>query len=408
MIPPLILLPLPVMVGSAFPFILCTLDYVLVAVLCVFAVFVMRHAWAPLTGVSEIKPHMKDFIKEDPRPYYRYEDQAEARNKYTAQQCELGYMVQAVNMVGDKCASQPYTLILPKKESDTCIVYITGSRRYFSHLESNADFDADLCGLEFPHHGRSYLMAGIDEVENEYNIVPWPVRDNEKWVNIYYHVLDNAINRLLNKGYTSLVLLGNASAGLVLQCYELDVLRSSTLSHHCAVRGLVYASPMWAPKVSQEPLLRLPAWALRTLCYFFPKLVVRRDPAIQKGVETPLDVCFREAQEHGRTCTYDPIVNVSGNAPQYIEWVHMVSEAVAFLEHTKTNGRLPALLLTSDRSEHIDIERVHKMFVKLHPMPTTGLAQQIPNASHELMLSKEQAYKEFVRAVNMFVGETTP
>jgi hypothetical protein len=99
--------------------------------------------------------------------------------------------------VSGKAQAQKYCLVTPAKASDTCIVFTAGRGRYFSHTHANGSFEADLCGLDLPHYGRSF-EASCDDNEEErviLNSMPldYPRDASKKMVDYYHRCFDDAV-----------------------------------------------------------------------------------------------------------------------------------------------------------------------------------------------------------------------
>jgi len=374
-------------------------------VMTVYVLLLAAHRLKPFGGKSNITEHQFTIPPTSRKPFCHDEAEVEDENGYKSEACKPGLLA-----VMASSHEKLYYLVCPEhRTSDTCVVYLPGFGRYFSHSAVCKEIkSADFCGLDWPHYGRPYAALGYDEAGNEYNSIPPPnASNNAKWVSYYYDVLDNAIMRLSSKGYSNIVFMGNSTGALILQSYENDVLRTSGVALHRKVKALIYTSPFWRPR---SPIFRVPAAALNFIARCFPKMIVQKEatnPPVLKAVYQRCNL----AQASGRKeCKIDPKLNPTDNVPYYIEWVAMIAEAhqALLLESggaAAAASALPALMLTSDRlsyESHVDIKAVHALFAVIHQNPMSR-AYMVPEADHDILLSKLGPFNQSIAHVNQFV-----
>jgi len=359
----------------------------------------LAHLRWPLGGISNMQGHLRLS-----QPFHRLESEAEQKHGYSRVSCRLGTLVELAR--GKSRPPKPFVLLVPEKRSETCVLYIAGFGRYFSHTNCNADFkNADLCGLDLPLHGRSYHLSGLDQPDDELSMVVQP-EAGAKWSSYYYDVLDNVVLRLKQMGYREVFLMGDSSSALIVQCYHKDVLSTSMMAMHHSIKGIIYSSPLWRSPAS---IFQIPLPLLTMLTKTFPKLIFRRGKILPDGVETALDVHCRMAVESGRTdCAIDPLLDLSNNRPWYLEWLCMVVEAqdMASRPMAAEHRTIPSLLLTSNSGAGdlpIDVDAVHEIFARLQPAKLS--AARIEGACPEVLLSPAKSYEKVVQKIDSFVRE---
>jgi len=330
----------------------------------------------------------------DAMPHYRNEQSSEAEHGYSRHFRKAG--------------QQTYVLVTPtEKQGESCVVWVAGFGRYFSHTTARNDFkNTDLVGLDLPHYGRAYTELGVDTVGNELMSVTVPDASQSKFVEYYYEVYDAAINELTKLGYSKIVFMCNSTGGLTFQCFVTDVL--SKRKRH-PVAGVIYTAPFWT--TTSPPLRLLPFAFWRVICAAFPKLILFCDDVMPPGEAAKHDKNFLAANKSGRSVFIDPGLNVTENAPYYIEWFCMVIEAQAYLrrvakESTSLSGGLEkALLITTQQQQgdpHVLLEECHALFKALFPKGESNRAFEV---NHEVMLSEKQPYDQAMKVINSFLDK---
>ena len=308
--------------------------------------------------------------------------------------------------------SQLFVLVTPRsRRRDTCLLWVAGYGRYFSHTSARGDFPgADLCGLDLPRYGRAYAACGFDAIGNELMSVPEP-GTRVKWVDFYHQAYQGALQKLGELGYKKVVFMCNSTAGLTFQCFAVDVLAmqdSSPPNGAARVAGVIYTAPFW---VSSSPVFRhLPYGFWWGLAWLFPKLILFCDDVMPPGELASHDKRFQAAQASGRDIFVDPYLNPTENAPYYVEWFCMVVEAQIYLQRSAASHRGPArsdklralLLTTQEQTDepHVHLDECHDLFAKLYP---DGEARRLAGLNHEAMLSEESPYREAIRVINTFL-----
>ncbi len=252
----------------------------------------------------------------------------EERNGYTR------VLREVKTQVGDTQYVQSYVLIKPPKKSNTCIVWVAGRGRYFSHTSSNSHFEHDLCGLDLPFYGRSY--KGDDGVILNSLPIGYSGGREGMAVDYYSSCFDDAITALNGYGYSRIFFMCNSTAALIFQCWELKQrkgISSSDGTNPSPLVGAVLTGPFWCP--SADVLRKVPLAVFNTIRRCFPGLFLDVDPILQEEENDWLDVALEEAHQSGRTdVLIDPKLSPTNNKPLDIEWICMVLEAQAFLKRT--------------------------------------------------------------------------
>jgi len=298
-----------------------------------FLMAMLLHGLDP--ALSDMEQYIRD-VKE--MPHYRDERLSEAKHGYSRHLRQVG--------------SKTYVLVAPTQRKGTsCVVWVAGYGRYFSHTASREDFkDTNLVGLDLPHYGRAYVAKGIDTVGNELMSVKSP-ETGKKFVEYYYEVYDDAINELHEMGYSKIVFMCNSTAGLSFQCFASDVLSKREVN---SVAGVIYTAPFWT--TTSPPLRILPYIFWRSICAAFPKLILFSDDVMPTGESASHDKNLIKANNSGRSVHLDPAINLTENAPYYIEWFCMVTQGQAHLrrvarERTASAGGFKKALLVTTKNQ---------------------------------------------------------
>lgn len=376
------------------------------------------------------------------RPYYRSEQESEARHGYTrivrpVVSTVTTTITPTIKTTHATVTDEVFVVVAPeKRRSKTCILWTPGFGRYFSHTAAFDDFnrgqrpgdpDIDLLGLDLPRYGRAYVERGYDTPGNEFNSVAHPAPGSgHKWCRFYYGAYAGALDILVNElGYEEIYVMCNSTAGLTFQCFVEDVLRHELHSSkvYSKVRGAVFTAPFWYPsKRGEFPLSVLPVFVFNFLAYCFPNLIMDSD---MEGHVSWFDTFFeellqeqKEDQDAGRDtrCSMpaqDPWYNPVHNSPYYIEWLAMAAEAQRFIDscawtrgknQAKAAAPLPALCLMNNvQDKNVCVRRCGELFNQLYPGMELNL---IPDLNHEAMLSRKVPYAVALQSIRHFILST--
>ena len=301
-----------------------------------------------------------------------------------------------------------------EKRSDAAVLALPGLGRYFSQMELGERFrgvDLDLVGLDIRGYGRQYLRTGRSGPFNY-------VEDLSE----YWDDIDDAIAYLVGeRGYRSIVLLGDSTGGLTATSYAAF---GGARPGHEHVKMLVLCSPLL--QFNRARLSRLDRLAVRGLGRLLPRKVVHVDrvPARDEG--------GRRAYWFDRVCrlrghTYDPSVAPLGlEKPVYMAYMGACLRMIRKLHRRGTSVPVPALMLLpatdlaaeaarardaerrgADPAEgapeplfvdpHIDVARVQEVFGAL--FGEGGASVTFERGNHEVLLSEWRVVDEAILAI---------
>ena len=382
------------------------------------------------------------------KPYYQKENEIEKQHHYVRHH----YTTTTTN--------KKYIIVTPKKTSKKCVVWVPGFGRYFSHVSLSSQnifgTDVDLCGLDLPYYGRSYMQTGGHrDLNNSYNNVPptscW---DSFKRIfrcatymrtSYYYDVYSETTQHLKNElGYDEIYFMCNSTSGLTMQCYIEEMYRNRKQNNNSnqndAIDGLIFTAPFWWPTGKGLPLLNSPLFQLlNVIAFLYPSHMMMQDGINQTWLSDGLD----KAYASGRTnISLDPVLNPVDNTPYYVEWLAMASEGQYYLsllvqqlkgkegkegkegQHGKENkmklnrwndegnnneGRPRAMLLTNNGTDHnVNVDVVHDFFKVLYPTKKMGdddcrYRYRIAFANHEMMLSEKIQFEKACKCIRKFL-----